>query len=149
MKQKISLKARAIRYLSVREYSTKELAQKLAPFAGEGDDLGALLEWLRGQGFLSDVRFVDAYVRRRSVRYGSMRILRELQSHGVPDTVLYRAESEMRESELERAWQVWHKKFGSLPSDTRERARQIRFLQQRGFSGDIIRQVMKGDISPD
>lgn len=146
MKLKISLKARAIRYLSIREYSTKELTQKLAPFVGDGDDLGALLEWLRSHGFLSDMRFVDAYVRRRSVRYGSRRILQELQGYGISDTVLHQVGSEMRENELERARQIWQKKFGNKPSDVKERARQIRFLQQRGFPADIIRRVMRDEI---
>lgn len=149
MKQKITLKARAIRYLSIREYSVKELMRKLSPFAGDGDDLDALMEWLQARGFLSESRFVDAYVRRQSVRYGNARILRDLQNHDVSGPVLRNAEAEMRENELERAWHVWLKKFGHKAADIRERARQIRFLQQRGFSNDTIRQVMKSDVLPD
>ena len=142
MKPKSSLKARALRYLSVREYSRKELAQKLVPYATERDDPTALLQWLQDQGFLSEERFVDAYVRRRSVRYGSMRILRELQNHNLDESVLRRVQSEMQNDEFERAKRIWQKKFGCKPLDIQEKARQIRFLQQRGFSADIIRQVM-------
>lgn len=142
MKPKSSLKARALRYLSIREYSRKELAQKLVPYANDGDDLTALLQWLQDQGFLSEERFVDAYVRRRSVRYGSMRILRELQNHNLDESVLRRVQSEMQNDEFERAQRIWQKKFGCQPLDVHEKARQIRFLQQRGFSVDIIRQVM-------
>lgn len=149
MKQKITLKARAIRYLSIREYSVRELARKLSPYASDEDDLDALMEWLQARGFLSESRFVDAYVRRQSVRYGNARILRDLQNHGVSDSVLHDTESEMLNNEFERAWHVWRKKFGHKPSDIREQARQIRFLQQRGFSGEIIRQVMKSDALPD
>ena len=127
MKQKITLKARAIRYLSIREYSVRELARKLSSYASDE----------------------DAYVRRQSVRYGNARILRDLQNHGVSDSVLHDTESEMLDNEFERAWHVWRKKFGHKPSDIREQARQIRFLQQRGFSGEIIRQVMKSDALPD
>lgn len=149
MKQKMTLKARAIRYLSIREYSVKELVRKLSPFANDEDDLDALMEWLQMRGFLSESRFVDAYVRRQSVRYGNARIFRDLQNHGVSSSVLRDIEPEMWGNELERAWHVWQKKFGYQSSDIRERARQIRFLQQRGFSGEIIRQVMKGEVLPD
>lgn len=142
MKQKTTLKTRALRYLSIREYSPKELAQKLAPHASSGDDLDTLLQWLQEQGFLSEERFVDTYVRRQSARYGSVRILRELETHGVNESALRHAQSEMQVDEFERARHVWQKKFGRKPSDMREKARQIRFLQYRGFSADTIRQVM-------
>lgn len=146
MKQKTTLKTRALRYLSIREYSRKELAQKLAPHASSDDDLDTLLQWLQEQGFLSEERFVDTYVRRQSARYGSMRILRELEAtHGLDESALRHAQAEMQIDEFERARRVWQKKFGRKPSDMREKARQIRFLQYRGFSADTIRQVMNRD----
>ena len=48
----------------------------------------------------------------------------------------------MSENEFDRALGVWKKKFGSKPVDASEKAKQIRFLMQRGFSGDIIRRVL-------
>ncbi|EEO28844.1 recombination regulator RecX [Oxalobacter paraformigenes] len=145
MKQKTTLKTRALRYLSIREYSPKELARKLAPHAGSDDDLDTLLQWLQEQGFLSEERFVDTYVRRQSARYGSVRILRELEAYGVDESALRHAQAEMQIDEFERARRVWQKKFGRKPSDMQEKARQIHFLQYRGFSADIIRQVMNRD----
>ena len=61
MKPKTTLKARALRYLSIREYSPKELARKLSSYVEEGDDLAALMEWLQKQGFLSEERFAEAF----------------------------------------------------------------------------------------
>ena len=145
MKTKTTLKARALRYLSIREHSPKELAKKLLPYADDSDDLDTLLQWLQDQGFLSEERFVEAYVRRRSARYGSMRVLRELQTHGVDESILSHAQSEMQNDEFERARHIWQRKFGCKPLDIQEKARQIRFLQQRGFPADIIRKVMKGE----
>lgn len=142
MKPKMTLRARAMRYLSIREYSPKELAKKLAPYLEDGDDLMGLIQWLGDQGFLSEERFAEAYVRRRSARYGSGRVLRELEMHGVDDRTLDEAKSVMAEDEFERAFSIWQKKFGSKPADVSEKARQIRFLVQRGFSGDIIRRVL-------
>ena len=148
-KPKPTLKARALRYLSIREYSPAELERKLLPYAGEDDDLASLLAWLQECGFLSETRFVEAYVRRQSARYGNTRVLMELQRQGVSVAALCRAESEMQDNELERARSVWRKKFGIVPSDRREKARQFRFMQQRGFSGKVIRQVLKSTGSLD
>ncbi len=142
MKPKTTLKARALRYLSIREYSPKELAGKLSTYLEEGDDLAALIEWLQKQGFLSEERFAEAFVRRRSSRYGSGRVLRELEMHGVGEKTLDEAKSVMSENEFERALGIWLKKFGIKPVDASEKAKQIRFMMQRGFSGDIVRRIL-------
>jgi regulatory protein len=51
---------------------------------------------------------------------------------------------ENRDSELERAREVWRKKFGSTPTDAAEKARQMRFLQSRGFTPEVIRRAIGG-----
>ena len=145
MKPKTTLKARALRYLSIREYSPKELARKLSPYMEEGDDLVTLIEWLQKQGFLSEERFAEAFVRRRSARYGCGRVLRELEMHGVDEKILDGAKNAMSENEFDRALGIWRKKFGSKPADASEKAKQIRFLMQRGFSGEIVRRVLNGE----
>lgn len=136
------LKARALRYLSARDYSRKELAGKLLRFVEEGDDLDALLGWLEEQGFLSDTRFAESLVRRRMGRYGNSRIRQELKNHQVADMLPDGAMQELIQNEATRAHDVWERKFGTRPADAKERARQMRFLQQRGFSSDAIRKVM-------
>ena len=65
----------------------------------------------------------------------------ELKQRGVPSEAVEAALSQLGGSEEERAYQVWAKKFGSLPGDERERGRQIRFLLSRGFGYSIIRDV--------
>jgi len=137
-----SLKARALRYLSARDYSRKELACKLLRFVGEGDDLDALLDWLEEQDFLSDSRFAESLVRRRMGRYGNNRIRQELRDHQVTEALPDSAMQMLMDNEVVRAYEVWERKFGVMPTDIRERARQMRFLQQRGFSSDAIRRVM-------
>jgi regulatory protein len=47
------------------------------------------------------------------------------------------------EGENQRALQVWEKKFGEVPFSAEERAKQMRFLQQRGFSHSAIQFVIK------
>ena len=62
--------------------------------------------------------------------------------HGVDEKTLDEAKGVMSENEFDRALGVWRKKFGSKPADASEKAKQIRFLMQRGFTGDIIRRVL-------
>lgn len=140
---KISLKARALRYLSAREHSRLELARKLTRHIQEGDDLNQLLDWLVTQKFLSDSRFAESLVNRRAARYGSSRILSELQSHGLNDEAVSTLRISLLEDENERAFQVWEKKFGTAATSHEERAKQMRFLQQRGFSNSAIQFVIK------
>ena len=140
---RISLKARALRYLSAREHSRLELGRKLTRHIQEGDNLDQLLDWLVAQKFLSDSRFAESLVNRRAARYGSSRILSELQSHGLDDEAVSALRISLLEDENERAFQVWEKKFGMGATSHEERAKQMRFLQQRGFSNSGIQYVMK------
>ncbi len=146
--QKPSLKARALRYLSAREHSRQELAQKLARHADEGDDVEAVLDWLQANNFLSQERFAESLVNRRASRFGSSRILSELQRHGVDDATVAGLKAELSAGEDERAWQVWQKKFGATAADAGEAAKQMRFLQQRGFSHEAIKAVMRRAKQP-
>jgi len=140
---RISLKARALRYLSAREHSRLELARKLTRHLQDGDDLNQLLDWLVAQKFLSDSRFAESLVNRRAAQYGSSRILSELQSHGLGDEAVSTLRISLLEEENERAFQVWEKKFGVAATSHEERAKQMRFLQQRGFSNSAIQFVIK------
>jgi regulatory protein len=140
---KISLKARALRYLSAREHSRLELARKLSRHAQEGDDVEALLDALETAKLLSQSRFSESLVHRRTKRFGNNRILAELQSHGIDDNALTDIKADLDGNESVRASEVWRKKFGHLPVDAAERAKQMRFLQQRGFSHDAIQAVMR------
>ncbi len=140
---KISLKARALRYLSAREHSRLELARKLTRHIQEGDDLNQLLDWLVAQKFLSDSRFAESLVNRRAARYGSSRILSELQSHGLDDAAVSTLRISLLEDENERAFQVWEKKFGTAATSHEGRAKQMRFLHQRGFSNSAIQSAIK------
>ena len=140
---RISLKARALRYLSAREHSRLELARKLTRHLQEGDDLDQLLDWLVAQKFLSDSRFAESLVNRRAARFGSSRILSELQTHGLDDDAVSTLRISLLEDENERAFQVWEKKFGTVATSHEERVKQMRFLQQRGFSHSAIQLAIK------
>ena len=153
-----SLQARALGWLAQREQSRSELRRKLMrvvlqPAAGgdgsataDGDPVQAaaqvdsLLDQLQAQGLLSDERFIESRVRVRASALGTRRIQLELARHGLklPAQPL----QQLRDSELQRAAQLWQRKYGTAAPDLRDRARQMRFLAARGFSGEVIRQVL-------
>ena len=149
MKQPLSLKARALRYLSIREHSRLELGRKLSRYAQEGDDLDALLDFLEQNKCLSQERFSESLVHRRAARFGNSRIMAELQSHGIEGEALQELKSGLNDSEAARAVEVWQRKFGTVAIDAAERSKQMRFLMQRGFSQRAIRAAMRGRDADD
>lgn len=168
------LRARALRLLAQREHSRSELRRKLllqatatatdtaadgpAGNAGAGHDAAlereavvavveSVLDWLEAQDFLSQRRFVDSRVHLRAPRFGISRIRQELARHGVQMEA--DAAQHLQATELQRAQSVWLRKFKTPAPDAAARARQMRFLAGRGFSPDVIRQVLRGDAGAD
>ena len=141
---KPSLKGRALRLLSGREYSRAELERKLQSFEEEPGVLNLALDDLQAKGFISEARVIESVINRRSGKLGLMRIRQELQAKGLDPESVAQVLGGLKASERERAQEVWRKKFGAAPGDAQEAAKQMRFLASRGFGGDVIRQVVKG-----
>lgn len=139
----LSLRVRAMRYLARREHSRAELHDKLSPYAQEGEDIAAVLDELEGRGWLSDARAATQLVAAKRSRFGLQRITHELRQKGIAEELISVSLPSLKESELEAAHAVWQKKFGTLPLDAREKAKQMRFLQSRGFSMDVIFKVLR------
>ncbi|WBY00098.1 recombination regulator RecX [Ramlibacter tataouinensis] len=140
----LSLKGRALRLLGGREHSRAELERKLAAHEPEPGQLRQVLDELQAKGFISEQRVVESVLHRRAGRLGAGRIRQELQQKGIGDELVAQAVQQLRSTELERAREVWQRRFGAPPQDATERARQSRFLAARGFGGDVIRRVLAG-----
>ncbi|HFD80584.1 MAG TPA: regulatory protein RecX [Gammaproteobacteria bacterium] len=127
--------------LARREHSTLELRRKLQARSIDAGLIDEVLAQLADEGLLSEQRFTEAYVRGRCERgYGPLRIRAELRERGIGDGLIEVYLSPWSECWPESAEAQRRKRFGeALPQDFRERARQTRFLQQRGFSGEHIR----------
>ena len=138
-----SLRGRALQALARREYSRAELSAKLLAHVTETDDLGALLDDLERRGWLSDVRAMEQTVRIRSARFGTQRIAHELRQKGISEELIAASIPQLKEGELEAARNVWQRKFTTPPQDQKEKAKQVRFLQSRGFSMEVIFKVMR------
>jgi len=144
VKQPLSLKARALRYLAAREHSRAELERKLAPHAAALDpaELPRVLDELTAKGFISEQRVAESVLHRRAAKLGGARVLQELRAKGLGEQALADAAGQLRATELARARAVWAKKFGALPQNPAERVRQTRFLAVRGFAFETVRQVL-------
>ena len=137
-KSEPSLRARAMRFLARREHSREELRRKLLSHAAVGDDLEALLEDLARRGWLSDTRYAEQTIRSKARRYGPLKLAHALRGKGVDEeniAAAFRAAGAEGLSNLEA---VWRSRFREAPADDRQRARQVRFLQGRGFPLDEI-----------
>lgn len=138
------LRVRALQLLTRREYCRAALRSKLAAHAESEAELTAVLDTLQAERLLSDQRYAAARVMARGGRYGDARLRQELRQQGVADAEIAAALPEAGD-EGERCRQVWQRKFAALPTTPEERAKQLRFLQYRGFSGAAIRRVLRGD----
>ena len=144
MDTRSSLEIRALRYLAQREYSRRELEQKLAAHKDSGDtaELIDVLDKLEQQGFLSEQRMVEQVARTRRSRFGSQRIIHELKAKGVDDDLIDGIRPALKETELEAAFNIWRKKFDHPPATREERSKQMRFMMNRGFSMETIQRVL-------
>ena len=140
----LSLKGRALKYLAAREHSRAELTRKLAPHAESADEVARVLDELEARGFLSAERFAESVVHRKAARYGVARLKAELAQHQLPEDITRSVTQALRDSELDRAQALWVKRFGAVAQSPAELAKQMRFLAGRGFSGEVIRRVVKG-----
>ncbi|MFQ5635768.1 MAG: regulatory protein RecX [Gammaproteobacteria bacterium] len=142
---------KAMDLLARREHSAAELRAKLVARRFDRDDVDRAVEQLIDEGLVSDVRFAEAFVAARIRKgQGPVRIRGELARRGLAP--------ELIEAQLDRVDIDWYdmarsvrsRKFGpEQPTQIRERARQSRFLQQRGFTGEQIARAFENDRQAD
>jgi regulatory protein len=138
----LSLKGRALRYLAAREHSRAELERKLAAHAESPQQLIQVLDDLQAKDFISEARVVESVINRRAGRFGAARIRHELQGKGLAPEAVAEALSGLKATEVDRAREVWRKKFGEPAADAAARGKQMRFLAARGFGAEAIRRVV-------
>ncbi len=133
-----------MRLLTAREHSRKELYGKLAARGYTEDDIEQVLDDLAQRGLQSDDRFCEGYIEIR-VRKGNgpLRIRAELRERGISDSLI--------DAMLEHYASDWpgilrrvhDSKYGAeSPGDQKEMARRARFLEYRGFPGELIGRLL-------
>ena len=146
---KPSLLARGIRYLSMRDHIETELCKKLRPYALNDEELSQVIEKLKSKQYLSNERFSDNFVQKKSQTFGMHRMAQELRKHELGPEIISKQLSLLKKSEAERAFVVWSKKFGTLSNDPKTLAKQMRFMVSRGFDQEIIYKIIKGKTLDD
>jgi regulatory protein len=144
LKKEPTLRERALGLLARREHSRSELGRKLQAHDPPAEELDALLDELSKRNQLSDERYAESRAHALSRKFGAARIVHELRAKGLDKGLAERASAGARATEVERARAVWLRKFRAAPTTREERAKQMRFLQSRGFSFDAIRAVVRG-----
>ena len=138
----------AMNWLARREYSLAELRTKLAEREFTADVVEATVAELAADNLVSDERFAEALVAVRVRKgQGPARISAELKRRGI-NRELIRLNVDAAGLEWNKlACEVRRKKFGAMmPADFKEKARQMRFLEYRGFSGEHIRSALGEDF---
>jgi len=147
----ISVKGRALRYLSQREHSRVELERKLARHVADTEEVSAqaqiqrALDELAAADLLSETRVAASVLHSQGQRYGVRRLKQTLQMKGLDPLLVTATLQAARGTEVERALEVWRRRFGTPAADAAERARQMRFMAGRGFEGEVIRRVVQGN----
>ena len=137
------LRQQAIRLLARREHTRVELARKLSGL-GTTEEIDAVLADMEASQLQSDNRTAESYLRSNASRLGASRLRHTLKTRGVaPEMIEEQLAQADLPDEIERARAAWSRKFSAAPANAKEWARQARFLQSRGFAGDIVRRLLK------
>lgn len=137
----------AMNFLAMREHSAKELQHKLVLRFDDSDLVSEVVDRLTKESLQSDERFCEAFIAMRARQgKGPVRILLELKEKGVAAELIDAAMDAHGQDSywFELAAKERIKRFGSaVPRDIKDKSRQVRFLQYRGFTGSQINGLFK------
>ncbi len=131
--------------LSRREHAVAELRRKLINKGFDEEFVNEALAKLVDDGLLSDARYAESYVRfRMNKGFGPVRIREELRQRGVASDLVGKYVDFQDRCWSETAKNAWQKRFGGkFPEDMKARAKQLQFLQYRGFTADQTKHIFK------
>ena len=141
-----ALRQYCLTLLARRDYSEFELSQKLSARGASAEQINEVLSHVQAKGWQSDTRFVENYTQYRSNKgIGPRKLAYELRNRGIDTTLIENAVDDT--AWLEQAKLARYKRFGvALPTNPSERAKQIRFLLQRGFTMQHIQTVLTESV---
>jgi regulatory protein len=139
---------KAMDYLARREHGRGELLDKLTRFGFAATVADDAIAQLVDDGLQSDARFAEAFVRARiNQGKGPVRIRADLRDRGLDGAAVDIALADADEDWYALAREVRLKKFGpDTPSEFRDKAKQMRFLQSRGFEPDQIQAAVSANF---
>ncbi len=134
--------ARVATWIARKEYSQAELCQKLRGIGIEEAHHPTILHRLQELGWVSDQRIVESTLAYKK-QWGKRRMAHYLKERGI-SSLLYEnvLSEESSENELEKAYQLWLRKFkGIIPDNPKNTQQQIRFFLSRGFDLSIVKKI--------
>ena len=139
-----TVRTAALALLAGRDFARNEIAKRLLRRGYPAAIVATVVEGLAAQRLLSESRFVEQFIRQHAGRgHGPVRIRVELRERGVAQGDIEEGLAAATEDWAGIARETRRKRFGlSPPGDYRERARQARFLQYRGFSAEQVRAAL-------
>lgn len=142
--QQISIIDQALYLLSHREHSKKELVNKLSAKGNAQEEINSIILRLEDMNYLNDARFAEIFVRSRiSKPLGKNRILQELIQNGIGSEEAKQTIADANADWFELAKQLKERRFGEETcTDYKEKAKQSRYLQYRGFDFDQIKYAL-------
>lgn len=133
-----------LRFLSFRDRTEKEVREKLKNKGIDEETAEEAILWLKEEGLLDDRNFARRWVEERKGRFGADRLLRELLQKGVKREIAEEAIRDLtHEEEFETALKLAEKRLRLLPPGPKRRAKISSFLQRRGFSWEIIEDILR------
>ncbi len=135
----------AMDLLSRREHSRSELVEKLRQREFDAEAIEQALDYLQQEGLQSDQRYAESYVYQRAQKgFGPLKIEYELRQRGIADHIIESVMRPEQESWSERMRQQRARKFGDRPPEEyAEKMKQARFLQNRGFSPELVMRLFR------
>jgi regulatory protein len=143
-KDTLQIRKTAMDFLARREHSRYELFSKLDMRGFDESEINSVIDQLQKENLQSDERFAEAYLKSKTNRgYGPVRVRQELHDRGITDEMIALVLAENEQGWLDVAKHERIKKFGAdRPNNYEEKAKQMRFLQYRGFTFDQINKVL-------
>ncbi|EEX30786.1 MULTISPECIES: recombination regulator RecX [Vibrio] len=143
----LSSKEAAIQLLSRRDHGEYELYHKLAMKGYEEEAIQEAVNFCLEHNYLDDLRYTKSQIRQHVYKgHGERRIRQELNQKRVSESVIEKAFEEEPQDWFELAKQAAEKKFkGVKAKDQKEYAKQVRFLQYRGYSFEQISYALSNE----
>lgn len=142
----VSIRRAAMNLLARREHGHVELTRKLRQRGADAEMLDIELQRLTEEGLLSEQRFLESYIRSRAnAGRGPLRIREELAQRGVARSEIEQAINAAEIDWNEKMREVWLRRFAGGAADLKEKAKQARFLAQRGYAADDIRRLLDSE----
>ncbi len=153
MENKLKLRSKALRLISYREYSFKQLYEKLFLYAKKlsddisENDINELLVEFKEKGWVSDIRAIECLINQKSHRYGLSRLKVELKKLKVCENMVQSALNKLTSTEFDRAELLLQKKYLNPPENYNESCKQKNYLFRKGFVMDVCNSVVNKRIS--